>query len=99
MQNIEFRVWHDEQKEFNYIKLEEYFGQTGLIDNWVGHSKGVWQQYTGLKDGYGNKIYVGDIIHVQYNHLGNVTVELKDGAYNIAKYNLLKCKVLGNIYQ
>lgn len=62
MQNLEYRIWHEETQEFHYVKLQEYLGQTGLIDNWEGHSTGIWEIKIDFKDLNDKNVYPGDIV-------------------------------------
>lgn len=97
MRELKFRQWFENRMiPFGFIKDKNGYtawicAQNNLIDKYPV------MQFTGLQDGEGTDIYEGDIIHLDYNYLGNVVVRFLDGSYNLAKYKLSKGKVIGNI--
>ena len=51
--------------------------------------------YTGVRDKEGIDIYGGDEITISYNYIGNIFVEFKNGAFNIAGYDISRTKLTG----
>ena len=49
-----------------------------------------------IKDG---DVYEGDRVALNFNYLQPITVEFKDGSFNLARYSLKKAEVIGNIHQ
>ena len=108
MRDIKFRAWDIKLEMWVYgldnfeftdgsanLNLAAFFRR--LLNGTFGvNTKG---QFTGLQDKNGVDIYEGDIVSIEYNYLGKVKVEFLDGAYNVSKYAIAKCKVIGNIHE
>ena len=97
----EYYEWLDGDgwKHDYYVPLvtNGVFSHEELGDVWMGEI--IRRQYTGLKDRYETEIYEGDIVLVDYNHLGRVKVIFEKGEFNVSRYHLPKCEIIGNIHE
>jgi len=95
MREIKFRIWNTELKRMYYTEKCEYIYYTGIIDLSCEHKKGIWMQFSGLRDNSNNKneVYEGDIIE-QFGWQGEYyIVEFIDCAFYavLINNNVPKC--------
>lgn len=118
MHNLEFRYFDPVGRFFNYSsqfewpdnfsKLEKFFSMASKF------SEGIVQQYTGLTDSTGKKIFEGDIVDYRYDGMDEFDKQrMKDLLvspvyweedrwrikYSAASYAWHIMKVIGNIFQ
>lgn len=84
MRELEFRVWDYATKKFifdQYIVLGNMASYSGAkVPNWI------IEQFIGLLDKNGRKIFNGDIVKCKYGHIGQVTWEEHDVCFNVTEY-------------
>ncbi|RRG07771.1 MAG: hypothetical protein DUD32_12590 [Lactobacillus sp.] len=68
----EFRAWDKRRKimitEYHIPYYDDVYGV--LLSDVFNDSRVVFEQYTGLKDVNGNKIFEGDIVHCENDYQG-----------------------------
>lgn len=103
MREIEFRIWDKELKEMHYLSLEDlcednywYDGETDvwsvLYDCNHKNERFVINQYIGIKDKNGKKMFEGDIVkyHAEtYTKMWDIigVVEYYNASYGIVDEN------------
>jgi hypothetical protein len=118
MNNLEFRYFDSLGKFFqyssqfdwpdNFSKLEKFFSMA------CRYSNGVVQQYTGLTDSTGKKIFEGDIVDYRYDGMSKFEKERYSNLlvspvyweyerwrikYSAESYAWHLMKVIGNIFE
>lgn len=79
MRDLKFRVWDKELKKWKYFDLMELVkGDASQIWHYLNND--TWQQSTGLKDEYGNEIFIGDIVQGLFAKRVDV-VKFENGAF------------------
>lgn len=97
MRKIKFRAWDSKLLRFTYFHLFNVIGSISEED------KSTIQQFTGLLDINGKKIYEGDLVKdTVSNKVFQVT--FKDGCYRINTDTIFsfwyeQFEVIGNIYE
>lgn len=114
MKEFKFRAWDNRNKKMWYsggFNITHFFDSEGVfpdevIDITYRHYDWIWQQYTGLKDKNGHRIYEGDIIkRFGLNEPFNQVVELEhwtddDWGDDCCGYMIPKgSEIIGNIYE
>ncbi|MFG6605262.1 YopX family protein [Sulfitobacter sp. 1A10445] len=112
MREIKFRAWHPQDKRWipwaDWGEAVDHFAtgyENGTFSLHGHEDHCVYSQYTGLKDGVGREIYVGDILedadgnmHEVQEVPGHIIVRHDDGSSDfIAERNIFA--VIGNIYE
>ena len=114
MRQFKFRAWSNEHNRYcDFVTLDE-------DGRWIGWIKGsgvylttadiILEQYTGLKDKNGKKIYLGDIVSEHNGDIVGEIIQKPTGEYCIAwvgiyggssvLYNETSmCEVIGNIHE
>ena len=114
MREIELRAWDNKTKEYRVVEYL-HFGRSGEVsmlttvssdfrDPWDQlPDEVVLEQYTGLKDKNGKKIYDGDIVH-QFDDEEHFVVEFKYGGFlpftaHMLTFDVDYCEIIGNIHE
>jgi hypothetical protein len=96
MREIKFRAWNKIDK----VMFSNHLNSPRIVNGVLTFDEDdVLMQFTGLSDKNGKDIYEGDIVLLEYNYLGKITVCFLVGSYNISRYATNKCRILGNIHQ
>jgi uncharacterized phage protein (TIGR01671 family) len=100
MRELKFRAWYKPEKKMIYNIQKEFEERIELgmdcFSDYLNNDDFIVEQYTGLKDKNGRKIYEGDVIECVFNVreaevsvIGEVCIFEGQGAYGIknVKYN------------
>jgi uncharacterized phage protein (TIGR01671 family) len=105
MRAIKFRAWDGEKMHTTGVVV--VYG-AGFIEEESFDCKSIHirseivkdlMQFTGLTDKNGIDIYEGDIVLPKYNRLSAVDVVFEKGGFNVARFAVERCEVIGNIYE
>ena len=115
-ERIKFRAWDKLRNEYlsaGTVSIEIHRGNNPIITNKLdgivditNNSRFILEQYTGLKDKKGKKIYEGDIVKVNngYDTIGEIYFD--EGSYEIGRKSMLElplmygmCEIIGNIHE
>lgn len=103
--NLQYKIWDKPNKE--WVKPPYCINQYGdlQVKDVVLFMNDDFEVviYTGLNDckrtkeyPNGQRIYEFDIVNVPYNNIGKVLVKFDRGIFNISRYDVSKCEVIGN---
>ena len=114
MKKIKFRAWDESRCKMIFDFTDDFnidpSGYTLIFNEdkelFCGNylDNGDWQepkleQFTGLTDKNDKDIYEGDIVLPKYNYLRSINVKFKDGVFNISRYDVKHCVIIGNIHE
>lgn len=106
MRTIQFRFWHDVFKE--YVKEPQVYMMLncdGEFEEILTNGAFIIEQYTGINDSEGVKIYEGDILESVFDNQRKIApVRFEEGCFIVDTVPLyveadFTCKVIGNIHQ
>ena len=114
MRELKFRAWSKSEKKMIYNIQNEFEERIELgmdcFSDYLKNDDFIVEQYTGIKDKNGKKIYEGDIVSKHNSDTKGVVKQVKDGQwaiywdnvpdgyYVLFKYSNL-CEVIGNIHE